>query len=112
MSKALAASYKSSPRWSASEARAALTAFELSRLSLRAFARREGLDPQRLRAWKQKLDAHGSQSEGPMFVEVAPRMVEHVEVVLPSGVVLRVAATVDPLSLRRIVEALLASAPC
>ena len=47
----------------------------------------------------------------PTFVEVVPRAIERVEIVLPSGVVLRVAESIDAAALRRIVDALDAS-PC
>ena len=102
-------SYRISPRWTAPEARAALRAFASSGLSQSAFCRREGLDPQRLRAWQRKL---GSSREPATFVEIAPRLAERVEVVLPSGVVVRVSESVDAAALRRIVDALESRAPC
>lgn len=112
MSKTVSASIRGSRRWTAVEARAALAALKSSGLSARAFARREGLDAQRLRAWARRLEVPNAVAASPTFIEVARRTVETIEVVLPSGVVLRVAETVDPSSLRRIVEAVEGAAPC
>lgn len=112
MSKSLATRFKKSHRWSPVEARSALAALASSGLSVAAFARREGLDPQRLRAWRQRLEATESPIAAPTFVEVTPRAVEPLEVVLPSGVVLRVPERVDVGALRRIVMALDDGTPC
>ena len=110
MSKSAAASsYRTSPRWTASEGHAALTAFASSGLSQTAFCRREGLDPQRLRAWLKKLGSPGTLAT---FVEVAPRVAERIEIVLPSGVMVRVVESVDAAALCRIVDALDSRAPC
>src|SRR5512139_23230 len=98
-------SFKGSRRWSEVEARAALTALSTSGLSLAEFARREGLDPQRLRAWRQKLGSIASRS-APAFIEISRRPLERIEVLLPSGVILRVAESVDAAALRRIAAAL------
>lgn len=101
-------------RWTEEDARAALDAQARSGLTLRAFARREGLDPQRLRRWERQI-GDATRSAAPptaTFVEVAPRgaaaaaVVVVVEVVLRSGVVLRVSEAVDPVALRRLVSAL------
>jgi len=105
MSKSLALS-KGSRRWTAVEGRSALTALQSSGLSVSEFSRREGLDPHRLRAWARRLDAPGPPIVAPTSIEVARRAIEPVEVVLPSGIVLRVAETVDPKALRRIADAL------
>lgn len=96
-------SYRSSRRWTETEARAALTALDASGLSPGAFAAREGLDPQRLRAWRHKL---GTAIAPAAFIEVRAPAGERVEVVLRSGVVLRVTETVDPEAVRRLVDAL------
>jgi len=102
-----ARSYTTSRRWTAAEARAALAALASSGLSRSAFARREGLDPQRLRAWQRKLGDVGAR---PAFVEVLRRDQERVEVVLTSGITLRVAESIDAATLRRLVDAL--ERPC
>ena len=107
MPKSSPMSFKTRSRWTAEEGRAALAALASSGLSQRAFAAREGLDPQRLRLWRRRL---GEQA-APSFVEVRARGIERVEIVLPSGVVLRVAETIDAFALGRLVGAL-AEAPC
>ncbi|MDQ2766515.1 MAG: hypothetical protein M3Y30_05095 [Gemmatimonadota bacterium] len=89
------------------EARAALVAVDESGLSPNEFAKREGLDPQRLYSWRRKLGSSvRSQAE---FVEVVrpvrPRDA-WVEVVLTSGVVLRVSEAIETETLRRFVDAL------
>lgn len=106
-------SYRARRRWSRDDARAALAAWAASGLSQADFARREGLDVQRLRAWRHKL---GDVAARP-FVEIvattaALRPGERVEVVLLSGVVVRVAESVDVTALRRIVDALAARSSC
>ena len=100
-------SYKTRRRWTPIEARAALSALAASGLSQSAFAAREGLDPQRLRGWRHKL----GESFPPAFVEVCPRAAERVEIVLPSGLVLRVAESIDAVALRRLIGALESPSP-
>ena len=100
------ARYKSSLRWTPVEAEAALAELRSSGLTVSAFARQEGLHPRRVLAWKKRLEAKPSLPSREAFVEVVPRSDERIEVVLRTGVVLRVAETVEPNALRRIVEAL------
>jgi len=97
-----ASSFRTRRRWTELEARAALAALASSGLSQSAFASREGLDPQRLRLWRRKLGEVGA----PRFVELRARATECVEVVMRSGVVLRVAESIEPSVLRRLVDAL------
>jgi hypothetical protein len=104
-------SYKTRRRWSVVEARAALAAFASSGLSQDAFAAREGLNAQRLRVWGRRLGVAMTPAL-PSFVEVRPRTAERVEIVLPSGVTLRVAESIDTAALRRLVEALDRTSPC
>ena len=109
------ASYATRRRWTATDARAALSALTESGLTPRAFARRKGLDVQRLHSWRRKLGATIDEAaEAPAFVELRPRAAEHVEVVLLSGRVLRVAESVDTAALARLVEVLErpSSSPC
>ena len=77
---------------------------------------REGLDPQRLRRWAHDLETVAEPEPAaalpPKFVEVRPRAVEPVEVVLRSGRVLRVAESIDTAALVRLVEALERADPC
>lgn len=98
-------SFKDSRRWSVVEAEAALKALSSSGLSLTEFARREGLDHQRLRAWRQKLGLGVLAPTIPAFVEISRRPSERVEVLLPSGVILRVVESIDTIALRRIAAA-------
>ena len=104
-------SYKIRRRWTETEARAALAALASSGLSQSAFAAREGFDTQRLRVWRRKLGV-AVAAPRPSFVEVEPRVAERVEVILPSGVTLRVAESIDASLLRRLVDSLDHSSPC
>ena len=107
--------YRTRPRWTEQEARAALAALAASRLSTRAFAAREAIDIQRLYSWRRKLAASPSREvvASPAFVELRPPSLERVEVVLRSGIVLRVSESIDGAAIRRLVEALEPSrSPC
>jgi transposase-like protein len=106
MPKPVVSVWKTSARWSAAEARAALTSLDASGLSLAAFAKREGLVAERLYSWRRRLADQPDSS--PEFVEVmSPRSPSrYAEIVFPSGVTLRVAETIEPTTLRRLVEAL------
>jgi transposase-like protein len=101
-------------RWTVEDARQALAAMDRSGLSLRAFAIREGLDPQRLTRWRRQLASLGP----PPFEEVMPIVaaatldgdaVTHgeggrgwFEIVLPSGRMVRVPALFEASALRRL----------
>jgi transposase-like protein len=107
--------YRTRRRWTEQEARAALAALAASRLPTRAFAAREGIDAQRLYSWRRKLEASPTSEvvASPAFVELRPASPERIEVVLRSGIVLRVGESVDGAALRRIADALEPSgAPC
>lgn len=95
-------------RWTPAEAQAVLAALDNSGLSVRTFARREGVDEQRLYFWRRRLGGAERGGGAAAFVEVtpAPRSLGHVEIVLRSGRVLRAAEAIDGQVLRRIVEAL------
>ena len=77
------------------------------------FARREGLDDARLYRWRRQFSAkHGRNGVSaleptPALIELRPaaRRADPVEVVLDSGVTLRVAETIDPSALARLVAA-------
>src|SRR5919109_1607591 len=96
-------SYVIRRRWTVADARAALDALASSGLSTPAFAAREGLDVERLRRWRRRLESD-RPAPAPKFVELRPRTPEPIEVVLRSGQVLRVAESVDPAALLRLVE--------
>lgn len=101
-------SYSTIRRWTEKEARAALSALAASRLSIRAFAAREGLDHQRLYCWQRKLAVPVAREAAPppTFVELRPSVPERVEIVLRCGIVLRVRETIDASALRHLVETL------
>ena len=108
----LPAAYTTRRRWTAAEARVVLAALVKSWLSVPAFAIREGLDAQRIRRWQHQLEAVAGAgtaltvAKPPKFVELRPSAPERVEVVLRSGHVLRVAESIDPSALVRLVNAL------
>jgi transposase-like protein len=110
--------------WRVPEARAAVDALAASGLSVNAFAKREGLDTKRLYRWRRRF-ARDRKPEGQAVTPAAPAAppaiielraatssssrrteTESVEIVLVSGVVLRVAETIDPARLARLVAAL------
>lgn len=96
-------------RWKIADALTVLAALDGSGLSLAEFARREGLEVQRLRRWQRRL-ARQRRSQvmvpAPELIEIHPRRPEPVEIVLASGRVLRVAETIDVAALARLVAAL------
>jgi transposase-like protein len=97
-------SYVTRPRWTSDEAREALTAQADSGLSVSAFAAAAGLDPQRLYLWRRRFAAEADA--GPAFVELRGHTGECIEVVLRSGHVLRVPASFEAESLRRLLDVL------
>lgn len=101
-------------RWTAVEARAVLAEQQASGLSSLAFARRKGLSPQRLYWWRQRLEAASlERASRQAFVEVTAASAGlPVEVIVRSGRVLRVPASIDPEVLLQLVEALEKSSPC
>jgi transposase-like protein len=89
------------------DARAARAALTASGLSPSGFARREGLDVERLYRWRRELAAEGRPAApAPELIEIRPRPAASVEIVLASGRVLRVAETIDVAALARLVAAL------
>lgn len=107
-------SYLTRRRWTAKEAREALSALDRSGLHLTAFAIREGLSPLRLSRWRRRLGP--VPASAPTFEEipkseiasaidgdVAPPLVkEPFEIVLSSGRVVRVPTSFDAPALRRL----------
>ncbi len=120
--------------WKESKARKVLADFAASGESLTEYARGKGLLPQRLRRWQQKLgwDKRRAQpprartrrgiaapataarvpaaAPAPPLLELRPsqdaRRGAAIELVLSSGVTLRVAETIEPAALARLVAAL------
>lgn len=102
------AEYQGPRRWTDADAHAVLDAARDSGVSLAAFAAREGFDPQRLYFWRRRLGRGANGSSAPTFVEVraSASAAQHIEVVLRSGQILRVAASIDGSDLRRLADAL------
>ena len=106
--------------WRETDARAALAAYQASRLSLGVFARRHGLTVQRLRWWRQRLAraASATTAAAPQWLPVqllseGPRgPAPPLEVVVRGGQVIRVPAAFDPAVLRRVVAVLETETPC
>jgi transposase-like protein len=111
------APYSKRRRWRARDARTALDAAAASGLSVGEFAKREGLVAERLYRWQRRF-AREPKTEAraptppaaPAIIELRPTMQREaagsVEIVLVSGVVLRVAETIDPDAVARLVAAL------
>ena len=108
----------SRPRWTEQDARAALAALEQSGQSVRVFAEGHGLDPQRLYVWRRRL----GKAEPITFRELMVRPSLPVaaaeecgtrfELVLPSGVVLRVPSRFDVSALERLLAVLAEARAC
>jgi len=109
-------------RWTAEDAKQALTALEQSGLSLGAFAAREGLDAQRLWRWRRQLGTPPATA----FEEIvrydaassldgealASPERERFEIVLTSGRVVRVPASFDASALRQLLTIVEEARPC
>lgn len=101
--------------WREEDARAVLAVYRASGQPLKTFCRAHGVGVRRLRWWRQGLPREEAVPEpAPRFVpvQVLPSSgAAPLEVVLPRGPVLRVAADFDDAVLRRLL-AVLADAPC
>jgi len=101
---------RSSP-WSEADARAVFVELAASGLSLSEFARREGIEEGRLYRWRrivaETAPRNTSPPPSPPVIELrsSTRVAERVEIVLPSGVTLRVAETIDAAALARLIAA-------
>ena len=104
-------------RWSAEQARAMLAEAERSGLSDRAFARGRGIDAQRLRWWRARLETTSAaeaskpkaKTKPVKFAEVVPRRsgtsaVAAIEIELANGRRVKVPSTIDADVLRRLLE--------
>ena len=100
------------PRWTEQDARVALAALERSGKPVAVFAAEHGLDAQRLYAWRRRLGG----AEPTRFQELIVRPSSGVsvgapfEIVLPSGVVVRVPTSFDAAALERLLTVLQAGA--
>jgi transposase-like protein len=93
------------PRWTEEEAREALAALELSGRPVSVFAAEHGLDPQRLYAWRRRL-ARGEPTTFRELIVRSPPAAAFFEVVLASGVVVRVPSSFDAEALARLLDVL------
>jgi len=95
-------------RWTAEVARQVLAAWSASGLSRQEFADKHGIHDQRLYNWQRRLAETGAGSSV-QFRELAAPAVSldpRLEVVLPSGVLLRVPPSFDPTAVARLLEVL------
>lgn len=98
-------------RWTTQDAKTVLAAAERSDLSLRAFAVEHGMDVQRLYRWKKELQSEMPAVERVHFEELVVRRsdMEHaarIELILPSGYVVRIGAGFDESALQRVIAVL------
>jgi transposase-like protein len=103
------------PRWTESQAREVIAAQKRSGKSVSRFAAEHGLDPQRLYLWRRRLAAV-AESDNTTFRELIVRPSATVsiaesknasfEVVLASGILVRVPASFDAVALVRLLDAL------
>jgi transposase-like protein len=98
-------------RWTEQDARNALAALHRSGKAVSVFAAEHGLDPQRLYWWRRRL----GKAEPTTFQEVVVRPAAQIsvldgdgpfEVVLRSGVVVRVPTSFNATALERLLEVL------
>ena len=98
-------------RWTEEDARAVLGALERSGKPVRVFAEEHGLDPQRLHAWRRRV----AGGDGTTFRELivrrsAPPVIsvadDRFELVLPSGLSVRVPPSFDAVALERLLSVL------
>lgn len=98
---------RSRRHWRTDDARAVLERLTSSGLSVQNFAAREGLNVARLYRWRKAIASVGAPgSPTPAFLEVARGPRPGVEVVLPTGVILRVPNGFEDETVRRLVEIL------
>lgn len=106
---------KRSRPWKVADARAALNELTASGLSVSAFARREGIDDDRLYRWRRRFGGKSKRrgvaappAPTPALIELRlpAQRAQPVEIVLASGVTLRVAETIDPAVLARLITVL------
>jgi transposase-like protein len=93
------------PRWTEADARAALAALEQSGRPVSVFAAEHGLDPQRLYAWRRRL-AGGERTTFRELIVRSPSAAAIFEVVLASGVLVRVPSSFDAEALARLLDVL------
>lgn len=109
-------SSKYNQRWTPEHAASLLDEAERSGLSDRAFAKRRGIDPQRLWWWRKRLAKTRTKEAEVGFVELAVRSpatpvttasltAGRVEILLCNGRVVATPVDVDPVVLARLLDA-------
>lgn len=99
-------------QWSELEARSVLTAWRSSGMSIERFATARGIVPQRIRWWKKKLEegapARKSSALLPVRVVAAaePSRGAPIQVILPSGHIVRVGRGFDEDTFARVMAIL------
>ena len=89
-----------------------LLRFERCGLSISAFCDREGVSTPSFYAWRRRLRcAPRSDADGPRFVPIHVLAAAPLELVLPSGAILRLTAGCDLAFVRALVDSL-GGAPC
>lgn len=101
------------PRWTAEDAAVVLEAAAGSRLPLWTFAEQQGLDPHRLYRWRRRLGRVAPPPEPMRFEELVVQRADReaidpqrLELVLPSGHVIRLGSRFDADALRRLLTVL------
>jgi hypothetical protein len=106
------------PRWTEQDARIVLAALEQSGKPLRAFAEEHGLDPQRLYIWRRRVAGGDNTTFRELIVRPssAPSVRDAdgtpFEIVLSSGVVVRVPPSFDAAALARLLDVLTQAQAC
>ncbi len=95
-----------SRRWTEQDAREVLAAQESSGVGVAAFAAEHGLDPQRLYSWRRRVAAGDRITFREVVVPAAgvASQAAPFEVVLATGLVVRVPAMFDAVALGRLLE--------
>jgi hypothetical protein len=88
-----------------------LARFSAAEQSVTAFCAAEGVSVNSFFYWKRQLAAPAAPDAGPLFLPVRITPAAPVEIVLPSGVLLRLAPGCDLAFVRSLIDAL-AGAPC
>lgn len=111
---------RGSKHWSASEAKGVLEELSASGLALPEFCRRRGLNPGRVRWWKQRVEANGGGNRLPAFLPVRVRggdpvseaAAPPIEVVAGGGWLVRVPHGAPAGSVRSVLAAVREVASC
>jgi transposase-like protein len=106
-----------SPRWTEADARVVLEALARSGQSVRDFAERHGLDPQRIYLWRRRVAGGVRTTFREVVVRAAPASTTETqgsvfELTLASGVTIRVPPSFNAEALTRLHEVVGRAHPC